>query len=278
MTWHFVSSHSSQGPVVDFWDPSCLDGVPSALLKLLPTAEKCCSNDKLTDVSIPFLSGMTSEHSMADHGADTSISSPEGSHVRTSAQPVKAQVSQGRSHHYGSKWLGWFARFDLVSCSWKTPQTSLLGESTEYSGTWPRWGMMRNGACWGLDTLMRRIGVTAYGYWQMWPTPKASQSGPDFARVNRKRSGGDDLATAVARWPTPTFNDASAAGNRNLAGSCAHAGTSLTDAVNGGQGRRHGQLNPSWVEWLMGWPEEWTDLKPLAMDKFRAWLHSHGRF
>ena len=29
-----------------------------------------------------------------------------------------------------------------------------------------------------------------------------------------------------------------------------------------------GQLNPTWVEWLMGWPLGWTDLKPLAMDKF----------
>jgi DNA (cytosine-5)-methyltransferase 1 len=28
-----------------------------------------------------------------------------------------------------------------------------------------------------------------------------------------------------------------------------------------------GQLNPTWVEWLMGWPPGWTDLKPLEMDK-----------
>lgn len=30
----------------------------------------------------------------------------------------------------------------------------------------------------------------------------------------------------------------------------------------------HGHLNPEWVEWLMGRPIGWTDLKPLAMDKF----------
>jgi len=28
-----------------------------------------------------------------------------------------------------------------------------------------------------------------------------------------------------------------------------------------------GALNPMWVEWLMGWPLGWTDLKPLEMDK-----------
>ena len=25
-------------------------------------------------------------------------------------------------------------------------------------------------------------------------------------------------------------------------------------------------------------PEGWTDLKPLGMDKFRQWLHSHGKY
>ena len=38
-------------------------------------------------------------------------------------------------------------------------------------------------------------------------------------------------------------------------------------------GKDGGQLNPTWVEWLMGWPRGFTDLRPLAMDKFHsAWL------
>jgi len=28
-----------------------------------------------------------------------------------------------------------------------------------------------------------------------------------------------------------------------------------------------GKPNPSWTEWLMGWPMGWTDLKPLEMGK-----------
>jgi hypothetical protein len=31
-----------------------------------------------------------------------------------------------------------------------------------------------------------------------------------------------------------------------------------------------GKLNPTWVEWLMGWPLGWTDLKPLEMDKYHC--------
>jgi hypothetical protein len=39
-----------------------------------------------------------------------------------------------------------------------------------------------------------------------------------------------------------------------------------------------GPLNPDWTEWLMGWPIGWTDLRPLAMDKFREWQWQHGIF
>jgi hypothetical protein len=38
----------------------------------------------------------------------------------------------------------------------------------------------------------------------------------------------------------------------------------------------NGPLNPPWVEWLMGWPEGWTDLAPLETAKFQQWLDSHG--
>ena len=62
----------------------------------------------------------------------------------------------------------------------------------------------------------------------MWPTPKGAASGPDFARAKRPSSGGDDLVTAVAR-------------------------------------KCGGQLNPAWVEWLMGFPIGWTDLEVSEM-------------
>jgi hypothetical protein len=37
-----------------------------------------------------------------------------------------------------------------------------------------------------------------------------------------------------------------------------------------------GTLNPTWVEWLIGWPLGWTDLKPLEMDRFLQWQQQHG--
>lgn len=68
------------------------------------------------------------------------------------------------------------------------------------------------------------------------------------------------------RMPTPTKQD----GSNNC-------GPSQKDrhALNVKIG---GELNPPWVEWFMGWPIGWTDLKPLAMDKFLRWLSSHGKY
>ena len=37
-----------------------------------------------------------------------------------------------------------------------------------------------------------------------------------------------------------------------------------------------GKLSPMFVEWLMGWPLEWTALDAVATDKFQQWLRSHG--
>jgi hypothetical protein len=62
-------------------------------------------------------------------------------------------------------------------------------------------------------------------------------------------------------WPTPAARDWH---------------TPLPNAV-AMTGETGGQLNPTWVEWLMGWPLGWTDLKRLETDKYRQWLQLHGR-
>ena len=60
-------------------------------------------------------------------------------------------------------------------------------------------------------------------------------------------------------WGTPKAQDSRHAlrdrGKGNL-------GEQVSGLHNGGK------LNPTWVEWLMGWWIGWTDLKPLVMDKF----------
>ena len=132
----------------------------------------------------------------------------------------------------------------------------LDGSSVPFSETWPRAGMTVNGRAYQLPPLVRLTDATECG---SWPTPHATCS---TGAGTQGRDGGLNLQTAV-RWPTPTAGDATGSGNRNGTTSQAHAGISLTDAVLTGGSltpRREvsGSLNPTWVEWLMGYPTEWT--------------------
>ena len=113
--------------------------------------------------------------------------------------------------------------------------------------------------------------------------------------------------------PTPTAGDAKSSGSQNLPGSKAHAGVSLTDFVRHGNSstprlptpaardHRHpnkkstaerrpgaekkgeqlpnavgGPLNPTWVEWLMGFPIGWGDCAASGMHRFRSWLRGRS--
>jgi len=119
----------------------------------------------------------------------------------------------------------------------------------------------------------------------MWPTPTV------HGNYNRRKAGtksGDGLATAVKMWPMPTVD---AANERKT--KYAQGGQSLSYAVKmwatpiardwKGEGylgqlgtEVGGQLNPTWAEWLMGWPLGWSELRPLEMVKFRQWLQQFG--
>jgi len=92
-----------------------------------------------------FQSGTTCAASTAPLGLAGLTSSPGDFPAPTFLQQVTAPDSKGNIPASGGKWHESFARFDPISCSWKTQLTSLFGDSMEFSGTWPRWGSMRNG-------------------------------------------------------------------------------------------------------------------------------------
>ncbi len=78
----------------------------------------------------------------------------------------------------------------------------------------------------------------------LWPTPTVSGN---YNRKGASQNSGDGLATAVAkRWPTPRASDARRAAMEQGHSSDRHRVTP------------GGPLNPTWVEWLMGFPLGWT--------------------
>ena len=72
--------------------------------------------------------------------------------------------------------------------------------------------------------------------------------------------------TEYGLWPTPT----TPSGGGNCGGSGAYK-----NAIKNGTHIPH-SINPNLYEWLMGWPIGWTDLKPLATDKYHFALQQHG--
>ena len=105
---------------------------------------------------------------------------------------------------------------------------------------------------------------------RLWPTPQASDNRPRAteASTQRRREIGKQISLeAAVKFPTPTVQDA----KNNGSPSQMDRNTPPLNAVAGGS------LNPPWVEWLMGWPLGWTDLKPLETDKFQQWRRLHLR-
>lgn len=87
---------------------------------------------------------------------------------------------------------------------------------------------------------------------------------PKPGQKRRPGPSGNELGRAVLRaeresWPTPTKRDAHGAWGRTHKAS---GGSNLPTAVRDATGGRPGQLNPEWVEWLMGFPVGWTALPP----------------
>jgi len=90
---------------------------------------------------------------------------------------------------------------------------------------------------------------------------------------------GATLTTAVRRMPTPTKSDHKGGGPSMVRKDGKMRGDRLDYATERKADGTAvgGALNPTWVEWLMGWPLGWTDLRDLEMDRFRQWCGSHGR-
>ena len=234
-----------------------------------------------------------------------------GSHASPSASPA---AGQGRTTPAGSGLAGLssLATFDPHTSCWRTSQTSwlsMVGEPSEtFSGTWPRAGTMRNGTVYPLPPLARRTSVTASGSSVpgpnsdgMWPTPTTGDHATRFAQ------GGMPLGMAARMWPTPAASDQKWRSTPKVAADRVARGKqiSLHDAVlvsfrtpssqdwkgMSAQSWRSrttgdttptlpdqvgGQLNPDWVEWLMGCPVGWTDCDALVTESSRRSPSSSG--
>ena len=240
MSWLF-----SRALVEEYSEGICSDGELSAQSNgsLTPQAYLC--NDKMMGFSRLSRFGMTFKLLTVDRGEALLMSYLEGFPVKTFPLQEKETVLMDKDQACGNTWRGWLAKFDHDSCSWKTPQCSLFGGEQESLQTLPRSGMTRDGLLWEQTILEPVIVEKGFGYW---PTPTATDWKATGKLETLKRQG-----------------------DRNEAG---HQNRPQYEYA-----RKFNMKMPLVAsEILMMWPLEWTDLKPLEMDKFQQWQQQHGSY
>lgn len=184
-----------------------------------------------------------------------------------------------------------FGMFDLDTRSWKTsPVCFLLDTFPRSSPTLPKRGSMSSGLCWEPMTLEPPTAANDSGYW---PTPTVAHVqyrnhdepiGNYLKRVKDYEEGrargkpGKSLGVAVRLWPTPAAHEGRLGYQRRDTGKKGTQKSLSTEVIDEAGGREQvgGQLNPDWVDWLMGWPIGMSASGRLEMDKFRSWLRAHG--
>ncbi len=202
-----------------------------------------------------------------------------------------------------------YASLNQNTSCWKmssdsSAATAISGKSSE---TWPRRGMMLDGIVYPVlmseqATSDAESGSSESSNGDECVPPgtcsdvsAAMTSGvPDVIAITSSAIASDQIKTTSTNtekypvsfkrgqrvWPTPTVNDSkNTAGkqqfNRNSlplnAAVCVDDGGSIIPENLGKL------IHPNFVEWLMGWPVDWTGLQPLEMAKYQQWLRLHGR-
>ncbi len=225
------------------------------------------------------------------------LSSPEVSPARISVSPAKGSVSQGHGRVFGLKCLSQLGYYDPDLSLLRTLEQSLFEDSTPCLERLPRSGTMLNGKIYAQATWVRRTDGNVSGLWLTpatvnieggedrvskrtayrksvgrhyapgclaeqvkWPTPRAGDPGS-----RKPGTGGAVLREEVKKWPTPRACEYKGVGPLGSKSQKHMNDRKYLCAVVQEADQASGSLNPQWVDWLMGYPVGWTDLKGSEM-------------
>lgn len=285
MSWLYVPE-----PVVDYSPPNTyLDSKQSVMSNTTCTASKSSRPEFKTNSLTMPPSGMTAAPSTGNPGVDLWILSLRASRANHSPK-LERDLELMIPETSGLMLFALLERLGPSGSYWRIPQSclplfELLGEqqrqltSLEYWQTWPRSGMWDATTAYQLQPLAPLTKGTVYG---LWPTPVASDcldrkpGNPHLTKngtirhINAQGKQSFMRLSQVVKFATLQARDYRTGSTarweeaRKGLRSC-----NLNDQIGG-------QLNPNWVEWLMGWPIGWTDLQPLETARFQQWLELHG--
>lgn len=244
MSYTFLLEQGEESSAASFSD------IPASVLSRLNlTGEKCCSNGSEMESCPDSPSGMTSGHSMASHGGEKSMLSVEDGPAQEFPRPASCEVFNAQAQDFGLNSPALLARYCRHSSSWKTLQQSLFSDWDISLAAFPAWGMTQDGVLSAVQKPAWTVMVNGSGCLRR---PQA-KDGRGFYKVSmestRKRMANPDRQMMLIHQLLLS------------------AYPNMKAAV----------ANPPFWESLMDWPIGWTDLKPLAQDKFQVWLSSHGK-
>lgn len=235
MSWLF-----SQALVEECSPATSLAGEPCAQLSVMPTQHKFWHKDKTIEPSDHSRFGLTSRVLTDAHGEALLMSYRAAFRARTLALPAPSWVLRASEADSGLNSSGLWAKFDPDSYSLKTAQHSLLEDSIASSPTLPPSGLMLAGRIYQRPNLAPVTSATAPG---SLPTPLKSwgRRGPGLS------NNLDNLRCSLG-----------------ITKEC----LAIVDAVGW-------RWPASFVEWMMGWPLQWSALRPLEMGRFQSWQQRH---
>jgi DNA (cytosine-5)-methyltransferase 1 len=275
MSWLY-----SQVLVAEYLGENYSDGEQSVPLSGNSTQLAYLPQDKMTDYSRLSRFGMMFKPLTEQAGEELLMSYRAAFRVKTFLPQEKEPVLTESGQECGKRWQGLLARLDPNLYLWKTVQCSLLEDSEQSFQTFPRWGSMRNGECFQQPMLEQITSENEYGLLQKVPNNLDFFHTPNTTGLD----GGSNSRKALKKrmtFPTPTAN-------LGMDGSIGHFDYKSAERKANGEKRPSGaqicsslktdinvlpylvnhRPHPNFCEWLMGWPQAWTDLKPLEMDKY----------
>ena len=232
MTW-LISKALMNSPSLlerggEFLEAIYSDGEQSVPLNGSPTQQAYCAPDKMTAFSRLSRFGMTFKPLTEIHGEELLMSYRAGFRAKTLVPKEKASALKVSAQECGHRWQGLLAKYDPSTHLLKTVQGSLFEDLNESLQTWPRWGSMRNGECFLQPMWALNMKEKEFG---SWATPTAC----DWKGTHHATN----YSVRKAQYLNLT-------------------GGTVTGTI---------YPNPITYEVLMGWPQGWTDLKPLATGK-----------
>ena len=267
MSWLF-----SQALVGEYLGENYSDGEQFVPLNGKPTQQAYCAPDKMMGYSRLSRFGMTYKPLTETRGEELLMLYLGAFPVRTFPSQAEVQDLTEKVPQCGITWRGWLAKFDPDSYLWKIAQCSFIEDSDESLATFPASGLTRGGLLWEQTRSERPTKGIERGLWRTPDTGGGGTSGLLKKGQNHRKNGQPiqirlvDQVNNPRLWPTPVARMYKDGGSP-----AEYARNEIPLAAQVG-----GPLNPEWVEWLMGWPQEWTDLKPLATDKFHKWSQQSG--